>query len=154
MAKVIFGNHAAVVVPRQDQDRIRRFYREVLGFRTTRETADKDDFQLGDDDYFHLSVLYGDFADASEFLRSGKSIYLELKSDDVEATRQKILDAGVTVIEMPDPHLYFQAPGGQVFRLVGIDEDLSKYERDLAGDRWRNTELVAATRRRAERSPG
>jgi catechol 2,3-dioxygenase-like lactoylglutathione lyase family enzyme len=154
MAKVIFGNHAAVVVPRQDQDRIRCFYREVLGFRTTRETADKDDFQLGEDDYFHLSVLYGDFADASGFLRSGKSIYLELKSDDVEAMRQKILDAGVTVIEMPDPHLYFQAPGGQVFRLVGIDEDLSKYERDLAGDRWRNTELVTATRRRAERSPG
>jgi catechol 2,3-dioxygenase-like lactoylglutathione lyase family enzyme len=154
MAKVIFGNHAAVVVPRQDQDRIRRFYGGVLGFRATRETADKDDFQLGEDDYFHLSVLYGDFADESEFLRSGKSIYLELKSDDVEATRQKILGAGVTAIEMPDPHLYFQAPGGQVFRLVGIGEDLSKYERDIAGDQWRNTELVAATRRRAEQSPG
>jgi hypothetical protein len=27
------------------------------------------------------------------------------------------------------PHLYFQAPGGQVFRLVGINEDLSRYER-------------------------
>ena len=32
------------------------------------------------------------------------------------------------VLDVPDPHLYFQAPGGQVFRLVGIDEDLSKYE--------------------------
>jgi len=29
---------------------------------------------------------------------------------------------------VPDPHLYFQAPGGQVLRLVGIDEDLSGYE--------------------------
>jgi len=28
---------------------------------------------------------------------------------------------------VPDPHLYFQAPGGQVFRLVGTNEDLSKY---------------------------
>ena len=93
MAKVIFGNHAAVVVPRQDRDRIRRFYCDVLGFRTTRETDDKDDFQLGEDDYFHLSILYGDFADESEFLRSGKSIYLELKSDDVEAMRQKITGA-------------------------------------------------------------
>jgi hypothetical protein len=29
---------------------------------------------------------------------------------------------------VPDPHLYFQAPGGQVFRLVGINQDLSLYE--------------------------
>jgi hypothetical protein len=29
---------------------------------------------------------------------------------------------------MPDPHLYFQAPGGQCLRLVGIGEDLSFYE--------------------------
>src|SRR5690348_15474251 len=31
-------------------------------------------------------------------------------------------------IAAPDPHLYFQAPGGQCLRLVGIDEDLSLYE--------------------------
>ncbi len=31
-------------------------------------------------------------------------------------------------IETPDPHLYFQAPGSQCLRLVGIDEDLSFYE--------------------------
>jgi catechol 2,3-dioxygenase-like lactoylglutathione lyase family enzyme len=149
MTKIIFGNHAAVVVPRQDQDRVRTFYCDVLGFKATRETDDKDDFQLGGDDYFHLSILYGDFADESEFLRSGKSIYLEIKSDDVGAMRQKIIDAGVMVIDLPDPHLYFQAPGGQVFRLVGINEDLTKYERDTVGDERRNTELVAASRRGA-----
>jgi hypothetical protein len=55
-------------------------------------------------------------------------VYLELKADDVEAVRQKILDFGVTVLEMQDPHLYFQAPGRQVFRLVGVDEDLAQYE--------------------------
>jgi hypothetical protein len=43
--------------------------------------------------------------------------------------RQKILDSGlVRKLEIPDPHLYFQAPGGQCWRLVGIDEDLSCYE--------------------------
>jgi hypothetical protein len=83
-------------------------------------------------------------------LRSGRSIYLELKADDVEAMRQKIIDSGVTTIEVPDPHLYFQAPGGQVFRLVGINEDLTKYERDIVGDDRRNEELVAAARRGAE----
>ena len=41
---------------------------------------------------------------------------------------QRILDFGVRKLDIPDPHLYFQAPGGQVLRLVGINEDLSKYE--------------------------
>jgi hypothetical protein len=57
-----------------------------------------------------------------------EAIYLELQADDVEALRQRIVDFGVKVLDMPDPHLYFQAPGGQVFRLVGINENLSKYE--------------------------
>ena len=46
-----------------------------------------------------------------------------------EEMRRKILGSGlVRKLEMPDPHLYFQAPGGQCLRLVGIDEDLSFYE--------------------------
>jgi hypothetical protein len=34
----------------------------------------------------------------------------------------------VRKLDVPDPHLYFQAPGAQCFRLVGTDEDLSFYE--------------------------
>jgi hypothetical protein len=42
--------------------------------------------------------------------------------------RRKILALGLArQLEIPDPHLYFQAPGGQCLRLVGIDEDLSFY---------------------------
>jgi hypothetical protein len=40
------------------------------------------------------------------------------------------------VLEVPDPHLYFQAPGGQVLRLVGINEDLSKYEGTEHGEQF------------------
>jgi hypothetical protein len=48
--------------------------------------------------------------------------------------RQIILTSGlVRNLDVPDPHLYFQAPGGQCLRLVGIDEDLSFYERSGAG---------------------
>lgn len=36
MAKVIFGNHSAVIVPRRDRDRIRKFYRDVLGCKIIR----------------------------------------------------------------------------------------------------------------------
>jgi catechol 2,3-dioxygenase-like lactoylglutathione lyase family enzyme len=127
MTNVTIGNHAAVVMPRDSRQKVREFYCDVLGCQVTRESDQKDDLRMGDD--FHLGILYGDFADESEFLRSGKAIYLELKSDNVDELRQRIVAFGVTVLDVPDPHLYFQAPGGQVFRLVGIDEDLSAYER-------------------------
>jgi hypothetical protein len=51
----------------------------------------------------------------------------------VEEMKQNILDFGVRKLDIPDPHLYFQAPGGQVLRLVGIDEDMSFYEGVGAG---------------------
>jgi hypothetical protein len=126
MATVIFGNHSSVIVPRQDRDKIREFYCGVLGGTITLAQDERDFIRLGED--FYIAFLYGDVPDESEFLRSARSVWLEIKSDDVEAMRRKILDFGVGKLELPDPHLYFQAPGGQVLRLVGIDEDLSFYE--------------------------
>jgi hypothetical protein len=68
-----------------------------------------------------------------------KATYLELRTGNVEEMQQQIIDFGVKVIEIEDPHLYFQAPGGQAFRLVGTDEDMSRYEgttrhRELPGE--------------------
>ncbi len=142
MSTVIFGNHAAVRATRTERDRIRKFYCDVLGCKITREFDDKDDLQIGDD--FYIAFLYErgrdgravdegvvyaaeDALSDNDFL---KAIFLELKADNVEELRQKIVAFGVKVLDVPDPHLYFQAPGGQVFRLVGINEDLSKYERN------------------------
>ncbi len=127
MARVIFGNHSSVLVPRGDRERIRRFYCEVLGGELKRADPDRDFVRRGDD--FYIAFLYEDVHDASAFLRSARAAWLELKSDDVEATRRRILESGlVRKLEVPDPHLYFQAPGGQCLRLVGIGEDLSFYE--------------------------
>jgi catechol 2,3-dioxygenase-like lactoylglutathione lyase family enzyme len=134
MTKVVVGNHSAVRVSRAEKDRIRRFYRDVLGCAITREGDQKDDFRMGDD--FYITFLYEneDVAlDESDFL---KAIYLELKTENVEEMRQNIVAFGVKVLEVPDPHLYFQAPGGQVFRLVGTDEDLSKYEGTEHGEQF------------------
>jgi hypothetical protein len=70
----------------------------------------------------------------SEFLRTARSVWLEVKADDVEEMSQRILESGlVRKLDVPDPHLYFQAPGGQCLRLVGIDEDMSFYEGAGAG---------------------
>jgi hypothetical protein len=127
MAKVIFGNHSSVLVPRQDRDSIRRFYCDVLGGKIMKADPERDFIRLGAD--FYIGFLYGDVTDEREFLRSFRAVWLELKSDDVEEMSRKILESGlVRKLEVPDPHLYFQAPGGQCLRLVGIDEDLSFYE--------------------------
>jgi catechol 2,3-dioxygenase-like lactoylglutathione lyase family enzyme len=131
MAKVIFGNHWSVLVPRQDRDRLRKFYCDVLGGKITKADPERDFIRLGDDFYI---VLYGDVSDESDFLRSARAIWLEIESDNVEEVRRKILESGlVRKLEVPDPHLYFQSPGGQCLRLVGIDEDLSFYEGAGAG---------------------
>jgi hypothetical protein len=131
MARVIFGNHSSVLVPRQSRDSIRRFYCEVLGGTLTRADPERDFIRLGED--FFVAFLYGDVPDASEFLRSARSVWLEIKSDNVEEMRRRILDSGVRKLEVPDPHLYFQAPGGQCLRLTGIDEDLAFYEGAVEG---------------------
>jgi catechol 2,3-dioxygenase-like lactoylglutathione lyase family enzyme len=139
MAKVIFGSHSAVRVRRTERENIRKFYRDVLNCKIMREIDDKDDFRMGDG--FYIAFLYesGRAARADKGVTYAaedalcdddflKAIFLELKTDNVEEMRQKIVAFGVKVLDVPDPHLYFQAPGGQVWRLVGINEDLSKYE--------------------------
>jgi len=126
MATVIFGNHSSVIVSRQDRDSIRKFYCDVLGGKIVQEDNERDFICLGD--RFYIGFLYGDVPDVSEFLRTARSVWLEIKSDNVEETTRKILDFGVRKLDIPDPHLYFQAPGGQVLRLVGINEDMSFYE--------------------------
>jgi catechol 2,3-dioxygenase-like lactoylglutathione lyase family enzyme len=132
MTKVIFGNHSSVIVPRQDRDSIRKFYCHVLGGKITKEESDRDFLRLGKE--FYIVFLYGEVPDESEFLRTARSVWLEIKSDNVEEMGRKILESGlVRKLELPDPHLYFQAPGGQCLRLVGIDEDLSFYEGAGAG---------------------
>jgi catechol 2,3-dioxygenase-like lactoylglutathione lyase family enzyme len=132
MKRVILGNHASVLVPRQDRDKIRNFYCEILGGTVTKADPDRDFIRLGDD--FYIGFLYGDVPDESEFLRSARSIWLEIKSDDVPEMSRRIVESGLArQLEIPDPHLYFQAPGGQCLRLVGIDEDLSFYEGEGQG---------------------
>lgn len=132
MTKVIFGNHSAVIVPRRDRDDICKFYRDVIGGKITKAESDRDFLRLGED--YYIVFLYGDVPDESEFLRTARSVWLEIKSDDVEETGRKIMESGlVRRLEMPDSHFYFQAPGGQCFKLVGIDEDLSNYEGEGEG---------------------
>ncbi len=158
MAKVIFGNHSSVLVPRQERDSIRKFYCDVLGGKIMKEDPERDFVRLGDD--FYIGFLHGNVTDESEFLRSFRAIWLELKSDNVEEVSRQVLESGLVrhLDEIPDSHLYFQAPGGQCLRLVGIDEDLSFYEGVGAGPDVAKVEEVvikeSAKNRALTRAPG
>ncbi len=132
MARVNFGNHASVLVPREERDSIRKFYCDVIGGKITKADPERDFVRLGED--FYIGFLYGDVTDESELHRGARAMWLELKCDNVEEMSRKILESGlVRKLEVPDSHLYFQAPGGQCLRLVGIDEDMSFYEGAGAG---------------------
>jgi catechol 2,3-dioxygenase-like lactoylglutathione lyase family enzyme len=132
MAKAIIGNASAITVPRQDRDSIRRFYCDVLGGKIVKEDNEKDILRLEED--FYMLFRYGDVPDESEFLRSPRALWLQIKSDNVEETTRKILDFGARKIDLPSglpdsvPYLYFQAPGGQCFQLLPINEDQSYYK--------------------------
>ena len=82
MGEVIFGNHSSVLVPQQDRDSIRKFYCDVLSGKIMKADPERDFVRLGED--FFIAFLYGDVPDQSEFLRSARAVWLELKSDNVE----------------------------------------------------------------------
>ena len=113
MARAIIGNQSAVTVPREDRDSIRRFYCDVLGGKIVKEDKEKDILRLEEE--FYIAFRYGDVPDESEFLRSSRSIWLQIQSDNVEEMTRKILDFGVRKLDIPGPHLYFQGARGAVF---------------------------------------
>jgi len=132
MPKVILGNASAITVPRQDRDSIRQFYCDILGGKIVKEDNEKDIFRLEEE--FYILFRYDDVPDEREFLRSPRALWLQLKSNDVKEMTWKILESGATKLDLPSglpewvPYLYFQAPGGQCFQLLPINEDQSYYK--------------------------
>ena len=131
MTKVIFGNHSSVIVPIKDRENIRKFYCDILGGVITKSEDERDFVRIGEN---FIGFLYADVPEENEFLRKARAMWLELKSANVEEMSRKILESGlVRKLDIPDPHLYFQAPGGQCWRLAGIGEDMSFYEGEGKG---------------------
>jgi catechol 2,3-dioxygenase-like lactoylglutathione lyase family enzyme len=73
MARVICRNHSSVLVPRQDRERIRKFYCDVLGGKIMKADPERDFIRLGEN--FYIGFLFGDVTDESEFLRSFRTIW-------------------------------------------------------------------------------
>jgi catechol 2,3-dioxygenase-like lactoylglutathione lyase family enzyme len=127
MTLASFGNHSAIRTGAAERESVRKFYREVLGCQQTKATEKVDFFQMGDN-YF-VTFLYVENPLPKEDMR--RSIWLELYSDNLTDLNLKILEFGVEVVESAwdKEHLYFQAPGGQVYRTRSTGEDMSLFER-------------------------
>jgi len=122
---ISLGPDLKLPVNPSERDRVRAFYRDVLGCAMTKESDRADIFRIGSGSY--LGVVYDSSAQRDERRRS---LWLEVRVDHPEELERKIVAFGAREIDFFDKmHFYFQAPGGQVFRLIGKDEDMSSWQR-------------------------
>jgi len=118
---VIIGNHMKLTLTPDLRERAREFYATVCECRTLaspRPDLDLYQFEGG----FVVGIF---FAPAEEVLTEAeylKSAWLEIKASDPAAWKQRLLAFGVRELPYEDTsRFYFQAPGGQVFRIAPLD---------------------------------
>jgi hypothetical protein len=115
------GNHMKMNVAAGLRAQAQTFYEDVLGCKVLESPMpDLDLFQF--DGGFVLGIF---FVDDAETLRSDdhlKATWLEIKTKNVDALKRKLQKFGVKELDYVDQsRFYFQAPGGQVFRLAPMD---------------------------------
>jgi hypothetical protein len=114
------GNHSKLTLPFEQRARVREFYSGICGCRVLDSpNANLDLYE------FHGGFVVGAyFVEAAAALSEGdymKAIWLELKTDDVAGCLAKLRAFGVEELPYADAsHVYFKAPGGQVFRLAAL----------------------------------
>jgi 8-oxo-dGTP diphosphatase len=118
------GNHGKIDLPRELRVRAREFYAELLGCRIL-ESPEPDLDLYEFDGGFVLGLFLVDAAEALSEADHLKAAWLEIKVENPAAYKGRLLEFGVKEVEYPDPsHFYFQAPGGQVFRIASVDGGL------------------------------
>jgi hypothetical protein len=119
--QVTVGNHMKMNAAPGLRERLREFYAGVLGCRPI--AAPSPDFDLFEfAGGFVLGLFYGDAGAVLSELDQLKATWLELKAADPAKLKERLLAFGVRPVDYPDPtRFYFQAPGGQVWRVAPLD---------------------------------
>jgi hypothetical protein len=121
---VQIGNHLKMTIPHALRARTRDFYAGLLQCKplaSPREDLDLYEFEGG----FVLGLFFADAAETLSEANHLKGTWLELKVADPAAWKARLQQFGVVEVEFPDPtRFFFQAPGGQVFRLAPLDGGL------------------------------
>lgn len=112
------GNNVRSVAPASTREQVRSFYTSAFGCEcmTPAEGVDVFVFQGGDG----LGIYFvPDEQALTNSQHRDVGTWIEVRVDDNAAAASKIRDAGGESFEYHDKeHEYFQAPGGQVFRLA------------------------------------
>ena len=115
------GNHMKFSVHKNLRERVRSFYMDVLQCTTMPSPAPNLDLYLFTDK-FVLGVFFCDEGEVLSEEDHLKAAWLEIKTTDVQALKQRLVEFGVKVVDYADKsRFYFQAPGGQVLRLAPED---------------------------------
>lgn len=116
MPEISFGSNAQTFAPFSLRNKIRSFYTSILQCELIKTYESVDVVRFPGDFYLGISFRQDSLTD-DEFLRA---TWLEIKTDDPSALKERVLGFGVKEIEYWDKeHFYFQAPGGQVYRISG-----------------------------------
>lgn len=115
------GNHMKFNVHKNFRERVRSFYVDVLQCTTIPSpAADLDLFLFSDS--FVLGVFFCEEVDVLSEADHLKAAWLEIKTKEVQEVKRRLVEFGVREVKYPDTsRFYFQAPGGQVFRLAPED---------------------------------
>jgi hypothetical protein len=115
------GNHIKLDICRHLKDQVREFYLEVLGCKSLPSPVLNLDL-YGFDNGFIVGVFFRDETDILPEQDQLKAAWLEIQVSAPEEVKQRLLDFGVKQVDYEDKsRFYFQAPGGQVFRLAPMD---------------------------------
>ena len=114
MTDISIGKNARMTVLPLAQEQLQEFFRNILGCEVTKKEEGYDIIHLFDG---NMGVKYRDNAlSETDFM---KATWMEFTTENPDKMKQKILNFGIKEIEYEDKaHFYFQAPGGQVFRLA------------------------------------
>lgn len=115
------GNRVHIFANPETRDQVTSFFTTILGCE---EAGDTDPVHLPPEiqlfrfpDGSAISVEYAEVALTMRDARRGA--YLEVRTDDPVALRQQVTDAGLSQVHYPGTgFFYFQAPGGQVWRIA------------------------------------
>jgi hypothetical protein len=118
---VRIGNHMKFHLEFRHRERARQFYGGLLGCKHLESPApDLDLYEFAGG--FVVGLF---FMDAEQVLSEAghrKAAWLEIKVDDPVGWKARLLEFGVHEVEYQDrSRFYFQAPGGQVFRLAALE---------------------------------
>ena len=112
-----FGRNMKLTAAEKDRAGLRALLADVLGGSLSQPMPTMDIYKLPDGFSIGVSVVKDEEALTSAALRSAP--WLEFEVEDVDKVREALAKLGIVPFEYVDrSHLYFQAPGGPVFRLA------------------------------------